>query len=219
LISQLPRWVELGAFWLALLAGSINAVGLLGFQHQSVSHLTGTTTLLGLAMLDLSGDVVHLFLILMSFILGAVISGVLLESNALKLGRNYGVALVIESGLLFGAMFVLGSESVYGHYLASAACGLQNALVTTFSGAVIRTTHVTGLFTDLGLMLGKRLRGQAFDRRRAILYLVIIVGFIIGAVIGAFFYRHYNYQALALPALMCLLLAGLYAWYAQRQTN
>ncbi|HNP03001.1 MAG TPA: DUF1275 domain-containing protein, partial [Agitococcus sp.] len=39
--QKLPAWIEIGAFILALIAGLINVVGLLGFQHQSVSHLTG----------------------------------------------------------------------------------------------------------------------------------------------------------------------------------
>ena len=47
MISRLPSWVEAGAFSLALMAGVVNAVGLLGFSHQAVSHLTGTSTLLG----------------------------------------------------------------------------------------------------------------------------------------------------------------------------
>lgn len=40
MISQLPKWVEFGAFILALVAGYVNAIGLLGFDHQSVSHLS-----------------------------------------------------------------------------------------------------------------------------------------------------------------------------------
>ena len=40
------------------------------------------------------------------------------------------------------------------NYLASVGCGLQNATTSTYSGAVVRTTHVTGLFTDLGILLG-----------------------------------------------------------------
>jgi uncharacterized membrane protein YoaK (UPF0700 family) len=43
----LPRWIELGAFTLALLAGTVNAVDLLGFAHQYISHLSGTATQLG----------------------------------------------------------------------------------------------------------------------------------------------------------------------------
>jgi uncharacterized membrane protein YoaK (UPF0700 family) len=45
-------------------------------------------------------------------------------------------------------------------FWASAACGLQNAMVSTYSGAIIRTTHITGTVTDLGAMIGQYLRGH-----------------------------------------------------------
>jgi|GEM_PF-5134493 len=43
------------------------------------------------------------------------------------------------------------------------ACGFQNALATHY-GLVLRTTHVTGLLTDLGTNLGMRLRGHRYSR-------------------------------------------------------
>ena len=46
----LPRWVWVGAGALACVAGMVNAVGFLGFEHQAVTHLTGTTTLFGIAV-------------------------------------------------------------------------------------------------------------------------------------------------------------------------
>ncbi|EKF73197.1 hypothetical protein A11A3_15032 [Alcanivorax hongdengensis A-11-3] len=160
MLTRLPRWVEIGAFLLAFLAGSVNAVGLLGFSHQAVSHLTGTATLFALDLVRLDGGhSLHLLVILLSFLLGAALSGVLIDNTALKLGRHYGFSLLIEAALLFGAMLLLSHDNSMGHYLASAACGLQNAMVSTYSGSVIRTTHLSGIFTDLGTMLGNRLRG------------------------------------------------------------
>ena len=44
---HLPRWVWVGAISLACVGGMVNVVGYLGFEHQAVSHLTGTTSLLG----------------------------------------------------------------------------------------------------------------------------------------------------------------------------
>ena len=146
MISKLPRWVEYGAFVLALVAGLINAVGLLGFKHQSISHLSGTATLLGTGVVNSTfTDTFHLLLILFSFLMGAGVSGYFIHGGALKLGRNYSGLLYLEAALLFGAIYFLTKDSLNGHYLASAACGLQNALATTYSGAVIRTTHVTGI--------------------------------------------------------------------------
>jgi uncharacterized membrane protein YoaK (UPF0700 family) len=220
LISQLPRWVETGAFLLAFLAGSVNAVGFLGFQHQAVSHLSGTTTILGAELASVNFlSVTHLLLILLSFVFGAALSGILIRHTALKLGRNYGVALLIEGALLFAAMMMLLDDSTYGHYLASAACGLQNAMATTFSGAVIRTTHLTGIFTDLGIMLGAKLRGVSFDKRRVILYLLLIGGFVSGGIAGSLLFKYVDFFALALPATMTIFIALSYWVFALQQAK
>ncbi|MDP4652208.1 MAG: DUF1275 domain-containing protein [Haliea sp.] len=214
MISRLPRWVEYGAFVLALVAGLVNAIGLLGFQHQSISHLSGTATLLGTGLVNATFfTALHLLLILVSFLVGAVISGYSLRSGALKLGHNYSGLLCLEAGLLFASIYFLTQGSFFGHYLASAACGLQNALATTYSGAVVRTTHVTGIFTDLGIMLGAKLRGEEFDSRKATLFLLIITGFILGGTVGAYTFSAYGFYSLIIPASICLLLALSYSAY------
>lgn len=214
MISKLPRWVEFGAFVLALVAGCVNAVGLLGLKHQSISHLSGTATLLGIEAVNAPiGDALQLFAVLMSFLIGASISGYFLPDGALKLGRNYSSVLCLETTFLLAATYLLVNQSFYGHCLASAACGLQNALATTFSGAIIRTTHVTGIFTDLGIMLGAKLRGVPFDKRKALLFLIIILGFILGGTLGVFLFDAFSFYALIIPASMCLLLAIFYSVY------
>ncbi|MDX1757744.1 MAG: YoaK family protein [Marinobacter sp.] len=211
MIRKLPRWVEIGGFWLALVAGAVNAIGLLGFEHQAVSHLTGTSSLIALSLVNLVIPVaLHLLLIMLFFVAGAMLSGAWIGNVALKMGRRYSVALCIEAGLLLAAMVVLGRGSNAGHYLASAACGLQNGMVSTYSGAIVRTTHMSGLFTDLGTMLGARLRGSRLDRRRVLLYCLLILGFIAGGCVGALAFHYYHFNALALPAAGTLLLAAVY---------
>lgn len=98
-------------------------------------------------------------------------------------------------------------------FFASAACGLQNALATTYSDAVIRTTHVTGIFTDLGIMLGRLIKGEALDRRKAKLFLIIIMAFIFGGTLGTFLYAEYEFMALMLPAAICFFIATAYRVY------
>ncbi len=219
MISQLPKWVEFGAFILALIAGYVNAIGLLGFEHQSVSHLSGTATLLGTGILNSSStNVLHLLGVLSSFLVGASITGFLLHDSALKLGRHYDTALFFESILLWVSAWLLISGSFYGHFFASAACGLQNALATTYSGAVIRTTHVTGIFTDLGIMIGAILRGEALDTRKAKLFFFIITGFISGGTAGAMFYTKYQFMALFIPASICLAISVTYHVYAKNHS-
>lgn len=214
MIHKLPRWVELGGFVLSWNAGFINAVGLLGFKHQGVSHMTGTATFLSLSIANWQlMDALHLLLVIASFVLGAACSGFITGNSALKLGRPYSRALLLESALLLVALLLLQQDSAVGDYFTSAACGLQNAMTTTYSGAVVRTTHVSGLFTDLGLSLGLRLRGHKTDRRRLILYATLIVGFTSGAVIGALGFMRYVFAALWLPFGLTLLTGLVYGTY------
>ena len=217
MISKLPKWVEYGAFVLALIAGCVNAIGLLGFEHQSVSHLSGTATLVGTQLLSSSPTaLLHLLGVLISFIIGATLSGALLSGSSVKLGRHYDTLLVVEGLLLIGAIYFLQAGSFVGHYMASAACGLQNALATTYSGAIVRTTHVTGIFTDLGIMLGSWLKGGGFDRRKAVLFLLIITGFICGGALGALLFKQFQFYALIVPAGICLTLAISYRLYKRK---
>lgn len=117
MISKLPKWVEVGAFILALVAGFVNAIGLLSFEHQSVSHLSGTATLLGTSFLGESlQNTVHLLGILLSFLFGSVIAGFLLHNSTLKLGRHYDTALLLESILLLITLWLLSVGSFYGQF-------------------------------------------------------------------------------------------------------
>lgn len=211
MLSRLPRWVEIGGFWLAAIAGAVNAIGLLGFRHEAVSHVTGSSTLFSVAVArGLTGEALHLATIIAAFLAGAIISGALTGNAALRLGRRYGAALLLEAALLALAAVALMRGSDAGHLLASAACGLQNAMVSTYSGALVRTTHLTGLVTDIGSMLGARLRGQSLDQRRVLLYIILICGFAAGGVAGALAYERLGARALLLPALGAVALAGAY---------
>jgi uncharacterized membrane protein YoaK (UPF0700 family) len=213
-VARLPRWVGAGAFALAGVAGMVNAVGLLAFEHQAITHLTGTTTLLGVAVTQGQGDLaLTLFLFLLSFVAGAALSGAIVRDSTLRLGRRYGVALMIESLLLLISIPLLREHSTAGICVATAACGLQNAMASTYSGAVLRTTHVSGIVTDLGIMLGQRLRGLAHEARRRNLYLLILLGFTLGAMAGAVGYRQLDEYVLLLPAALTGVAGFAYAVY------
>jgi len=218
MISKLPRWVWSGAWGLAFVAGVINVVGLASFEHQAVTHLTGTTSLLAasLAGLDMSGAI-HFASVIGSFLLGTVVSGFLIQNSVLKLGRRYSVVLFLESLLLCVAGLLLNHNNAFGIYFAASACGLQNAMVSTYSGAVIRTTHVSGMFTDLGISLGHILRGLPIDALRLRLCLLIISAFLCGGVAGAFAFRYMSYSVLFIPASITGVIALAYGVYQTRK--
>ena len=215
---HLPRWVWIGAGLLACASGMVNVVGYLGFEHQAVTHLTGTTTLLGSAVAH--GDLraaTHLAGVALAFMLGAAISGMIVQDSTLRLGRRYGVALVLESLLLFAAIPLFMRGQIAGALLAAMACGLQNAMATTYSGAVIRTSHLSGMFTDLGIGLGHALRGMPLQKRRLLLCGLIISGFFSGAVLGGLLFLRFGYAALAVPATITGSIGLGYAVYRQLQ--
>jgi uncharacterized membrane protein YoaK (UPF0700 family) len=203
MISKLPRWVWRCAWLLSFIAGNVNVVGILGFERQPLTHLTGTTTMLGIALsnFDLAG-ILRFSSIIFAFFSGAVLSGFLIQDSALELGRRYGAALAIESILLFLSVPLLQRHSPFGLCSAACACGLQNAMATAYSGTVIRTTHISGMFTDLGIFLGHTLRGRIVDSRRARMCFLVISGFLCGGIVGAILYRAYNASALILPAVL-----------------
>ncbi|MGX9720355.1 YoaK family protein [Stenotrophomonas acidaminiphila] len=211
---QLPRWVWIGAIALSCVAGMVNVVGFLGFEHQAVSHLTGTTSQLGMALVqrDWRG-VAHLWGMLIAFSLGAMLSGLIVQDGALRLGRRYGVVLALESLLLLAAIPLFKRQQIWGALAAAMACGLQNAMVTTFSGAVVRTTHLSGMFTDLGIGLGHLLRGLPLQVRRLTLSGLIIGGFLAGGVIGAWLFQRFGYDALLAPALLTGCTGATYIAY------
>lgn len=156
------------------------------------------------------GEAFHLLWIILSFVLGAAVSGYLIGNQSLKLGRRYGVALLLVASLLVLAMYFLMHGNNLGHYLASGACGLQNAMTSAFSGALVRTTHVTGLFTDLGISIGLWFRGQKADKRRVILYLTLISGFVSGGVVGAMNFNSFSFLAMLVPAGLAAVMAIVY---------
>lgn len=220
MISKLPRWVWTGAWVLAFIAGIVNVVGFLGFEHQAITHLTGTTSMLGAAIASASGAAaLHFAALIAAFVVGCSISGFIIQDSALQLGRRYGVALLLVSLLLFAAIPLLDNKSAYGMYAAACACGIQNAMVSTFSGAVVRTTHLSGMFTDLGIFLGHYLRRHPVDTPRLRLSITVISGFLCGGIAGAIAFRFLGYFALVVPATLTAAVSLAYAVYYLRKAR
>lgn len=198
-----PAWVYFGGMTLTITAGVINAVGFLGHHHQALSHMTGSVTVAGMELARTNyGVALHALAVLAAFFVGCLVSGAIVREGSLKLGRRYGVALSIESLALFLAVYFLRRGAGAGDYLAAMACGLQNAMVTTYSGSTMRTTHMTGMVTDLGIACGHFLRGSGVDWYRFRLYGVLFLGFFGGGVLGALAFERFSYDTLLFPATL-----------------
>jgi uncharacterized membrane protein YoaK (UPF0700 family) len=218
---RLPHWALIGGALLAFIAGIINVVGYMGFRHEAVTHLTGTVTLLGISLAN-SGDTesLHWAIVIGSFVMGAMLGGFMIGDRVLKLGRPYGAVLAIESILLFAAIPLLRNDNALGLYLASVACGLQNGMASSYSGAVLRTTHVSGSLTDIGIALGLMLRGKTADLVRLRICITLTCGFFAGCISGGLLYPQWQEMTLAAPAALTGLVAITYHFSGdQRRTS
>lgn len=217
MVSKLQKWVWLGAAALSFSAGMVNVIALLGFAHKAATHMTGIVSSLSIAFAENSQPAVsQTFLILLSFFAGAVLSGIIVRDGHLKMGRRYGFALSVESALLFLSAFFFSHNSIWGEYTACAAAGLQNALASTYSGTIVRTTHLTGVLTDLGALTGNKAAGIPVDSKRFKLLLIIFSSFFLGGWSGSLFYRAWNTWAMLVPALIIASSAVGYEFFRKK---
>lgn len=211
MVRKLPRWLLIGGGVLALSAGFVNSTALLGLTQLSVSHVTGNVTLFASAITRLDiANILFIGITLLSFLAGAVLSGLIVGQQSLQKGKNYGLALYTEAVLLSVSMLLYLMDIHYSQIFAAMACGLQNAMVATYSGAVIRTTHLTGLTSDMGSAIGNWLAGRPISKSTLLFQAIIWYCFCGGAVLGTFLYLHIQYYALIIPIIIVLGAGYLY---------
>ncbi|HVJ89084.1 MAG TPA: YoaK family protein [Labilithrix sp.] len=210
-LRHAPSWLLL-----AFAAGSVNATAFLA-SARFVTHVTGTVSRIGM---DSNSVVLALDygVVLGCFVIGAMAAAALLDGRHLSGKRPlYAVPLLAVSGLL-AAVAVFGMFGFFGAFggavegtsdfaflsILAFAMGLQNAAVATSTGLVVRTTHMTGPATDLGMHLvtalyaGGEVRDTAL--RHAALRAGKIAAFTIGAAVGGALTPTAEYAAFLLPS-------------------
>lgn len=184
---------------LAAVAGCANAGGFI-FLGSYTSHMTGYLSQLAdsLALHNLALAVQSVAAISL-FIGGSACSAILINwARAHSPKRQYALPIACQ-----GALFLcLAGLGLFGDGANAAALGLlcfimglQNATITKISGAVIRTTHATGMITDIGIELGRGIYGRmAKDSRLRVnrpkfsILVQLVVAFVIGGAVGGFGY-------------------------------
>lgn len=218
--------MHLGAS-LAFNAGALNAGGFLAIG-QYTSHMSGMVSLAADNLI--LGDfplVATAFLSILSFVCGAASSAIMINYSKRNSDRNpYTPPLLLEAVLLL--IFGLMGANLRKHELidmsltAVLLCyvmGLQNALVTKISNAEIRTTHVTGMVTDIGIELGKLFYWNresadsrdlfvAANRRKLKVHLLLVASFFGGGVLGAFGFKYVGFSATIPLAIGMVILSS-----------
>jgi uncharacterized membrane protein YoaK (UPF0700 family) len=124
--------------------------------------------------------------------------------------KSYGYALLSISGLLGLAAVFAFIHSEVSVFLAAMACGLQNAMVASFKGLQIRTTHMTGIVTDIGVQLSLWLKHKTPWSWQSSLLMVLLSSFVVGGVIGILAYNSMPKIAMVFPSVIMALLGALY---------
>ena len=128
------RWVFLGGAALAGVAGFVNTI-LLSIYHVPASHMSGAVSMFGNDLMN--GGTEHLLRIVgmvAGFLIGAIISGVIIGGTTLKPGRRYGVALMIEGCLLAIATWLVINEDLLGLSFAPPPAGCKMEWLPAISG-------------------------------------------------------------------------------------
>jgi uncharacterized membrane protein YoaK (UPF0700 family) len=205
-------------FGLAFCAGAINAGGFLAVK-QYTSHMTGIVSSMADNVALGTYDLVLVGVgALFSFVAGAVCSTVMVNlARERQLNSEYASPLLLEAVLLlcFGVLGAWLAE-VHGLFvpltvmLLCFIMGLQNAVITKLSGAVIRTTHITGVVTDIGIELGQLLiRSRQFNTAHLGTLVRLLLSFFIGGVVGALGFNQLGYISTVPLALVLVSLAGV----------
>lgn len=208
------------AIVLSFVAGIVNATGFLAI-NQLTTNVTGHFALFISDLSDFQfwkGTVY--FLYILSFLLGAFSSGLLIETFRENRKLNvFVLPTIIESVLLVSIAVLSNIEGfLQPNFTACVllfAMGLQNSYVTKISDAVVRTTHLTGLFTDLGIELSQLFFPDAHPdtghlKATIRLRVYIIIFFFSGGLIGGFLYSRLGFGLNTLVLAAAILLISLF---------
>jgi len=206
---------------LSFVAGIVNVSGFLAI-NQLTTNVTGHFALFinDFAHFKFWIGTIYLLYIL-SFLLGSFSANFLVEKYKENSKINaYVIPTSIESLILIAiavmSNFNFGITDNTIACLLLFAMGLQNSYVTKISNAVVRTTHLTGLFTDLGIELSQLFFPKSYPDRSKIkitiqLRIFIICGFFLGGLVGGFFFSEIGIKLnTLLIAAAVLLISMLY---------
>lgn len=215
------------ALILAFIAGAANAGGYLAVR-QYTSHMTGIVSAMAdnLALGE-TAPVAAGLCALLSFLAGAACTALLVNWGRRRaMQSEYALPLLLEAALLL-SFGLIGGHIQQDHWrfvsatisLLCFTMGLQNAIITKISRAEIRTTHVTGMVTDIGIELGKVFYWNRSDRPQELhvhadlgklrLLLSLVGLFFLGGVFGALGFKHAGYLTTLPLAVMLMVLAAV----------
>jgi uncharacterized membrane protein YoaK (UPF0700 family) len=187
----------------------------------SVSHLTGDLVRLSVDLVDATPGALtglgRVVVAMFAFFFGAAISGFVVHNPGLNLARPYARTVVFIGVVFLAASWGIPYAPTAGIALAAFGCGLQNALASRYRGIILRTTHLTGIITDLGVGIGMRVRGFDVPTWKLLVPLTLIISFFLGGLSGAVTYYFTMYDPVWIAGLAYCVTGVL--WASRRLTQ
>jgi uncharacterized membrane protein YoaK (UPF0700 family) len=243
---------------LTFFAGLINTVGVALWQ-KNIGNLTGVVTKISLDLANMSGEYGELFTQFWAFVFGSLLSGLLVTARKAPKDfyrmsdrpvRRASIVLIIVAIFLFigwagtkhGGWKDDDNSVKFAPAFLAMAMGMQNGMTSKHAHAVIRTTHMTGVATDIGLLMGNILRREfmliyeekfemkeiAADRLSAArkltnveleslrLLFVLLFAFFFGGYVGLYMYWTCGIDTLLFPAIVELAMGVGYLYFRTR---
>lgn len=217
---HIPSWCAL-----ACAAGAVNGFAFISCE-EFVSHITGTTTRVGLEWHHV-GLAIEYALVLFSFVAGAIASVIWIQARAIAGKRPRWATPLRAVALILAGAAIAGHNGYFGPFggertgeppfvllsVLAFAMGLQNAAVASTTGLSVRTTHLTGPATDLGIHLGTAFFADGKERRDAFKGAALRMGkmmaFAVGAGLAVPLAERFGYLCLIAPAALVSFAAAL----------
>ena len=200
---------------LSFVAGIVNVVGFLAVQKLT-TNVTGHFAFMVEEALKFNmHQSLFYFIYIFSFLFGAFFSNFIIEITEKVTDRYiYIIPVLIEAVILTVIALVRFEYIVANPNLIACAMlfamGLQNSLVTTISNSVVRTTHLTGLFTDLGIEISQLFFFKSTEQKAKLvssikLRMTIITAFFIGGIIAGLLFSSFKMKTLLIASLILIL--------------
>ncbi len=202
---------------LSFVAGLVNITGVLAVKTLT-TNVTGHFAFFAEEVLKHNYITAITFLIFtICFLIGSFTSSFLAEYASIKNAQfshiipiTLEIVVLISVGI-FGTQD--GTNSIEGKLTAFFmlfSMGIQNSLVTNISKSTVRTTHLTGLFTDLGIELSQLFfhkKPEEVKKLKTSIYLrlSIITFFFVGCFSGGFIYHFVEMKTLLVAAFFLML--------------